>query len=57
MTLFRLSRDGMRAYRTPVRLGIGSLERVSVLAGLAQGDAVIVSDTSSFNNAPELRII
>jgi multidrug efflux pump subunit AcrA (membrane-fusion protein) len=53
--LYRLSRDGTRAVRTAVRLGTGSLDRVGVLSGLAPGDSVIISDTSTYD-APLLRI-
>jgi len=56
LALFRVARDGTHAYRTRVRLGTGSLDRVAVLAGLAAGESVIVSDTSAFAEQPELRI-
>jgi HlyD family secretion protein len=51
LTLYRLSADGSHAQRTAVRVGSGSLERIRVLAGLAPGDTVIVSDTSAFGAA------
>jgi HlyD family secretion protein len=47
---------GDRATRTPVELGAASVAEVEVLHGLSPGDAVIVSDTHDFNNAPELLI-
>jgi HlyD family secretion protein len=55
VSLYRVSADGSRAFRIPVRLGSGSLDRIRVLAGLAPGDTVIVSDTSA-DTAPQLRI-
>lgn len=55
LALYRLSRDGSHAVRTAVRVARGSLDRVQVLAGLATGDTVIVSDTSAYD-APLLRI-
>ena len=55
VALYKLSPDGTRASRTSVRLGTGSLERVEIVGGLAPGDTVIVSDTSSYA-APQLRI-
>jgi hypothetical protein len=55
VSLYVLDRDGTRATRTAVRLGSGSLDRVRVLAGIAAGDTVIVSDTSAYD-APQLRI-
>jgi len=54
--LYRLSADASRAFRTPVRLGTGSLDRVAVLSGLRSGDSVIVSDTSTYNDVPVLRL-
>lgn len=56
ITLYRLSPDGSRAFRTSVRLGTGSLDRVAVLSGLHAGDSVIVSDTSTYNDVPVLRL-
>lgn len=47
---------GDRAIRTPVELGAASVVAIEVLRGLSPGDAVIVSDTHGFNNAPELLI-
>ncbi|MBD5653790.1 MAG: HlyD family efflux transporter periplasmic adaptor subunit, partial [Candidatus Eremiobacteraeota bacterium] len=55
VTLYRLSGDGTRALRTSVRLATGSLDRIQVVAGIAPGDTVIVSDTSTYD-APQLRI-
>lgn len=56
ITLYRLSPDGSRAFRTSVRLGSGSLDRVAILSGLRAGDSVIVSDTSAYNDVPVLRL-
>ena len=53
--LYRLDRDGTRAYRTEVTLASGSADRARVVRGLGAGDRVIVSDTSTFD-APVLRI-
>jgi multidrug efflux pump subunit AcrA (membrane-fusion protein) len=36
------------AERRPVELGIGSTDKVQVLAGLSEGDSVIVSDVARF---------
>jgi len=47
---------GDRVTRTPVELGAASVSEIEVLRGLSPGDAVIVSDTHDFNNAPELFI-
>ncbi len=56
ITLYRLSADASRAFRTSVRLGTGSLDRVAVLSGLRSGDSVIVSDTTTYNDVPVLRL-
>jgi len=56
ITLYRLSADASRAFRTSVHLGTGSLDRVAVLSGVRAGDSVIVSDTSTYNDVPVLRL-
>ncbi len=56
INLYRISPDGSRAFRTSVRLGTGSLDRVAVASGLRAGDSVIVSDTSAYNDVPVLRL-
>ena len=47
---------GDRVTRTPVELGAASVSEIEVLRGLSPGDAVIISETHDFNNAPELFI-
>jgi multidrug efflux pump subunit AcrA (membrane-fusion protein) len=47
--LFRISPDGQTAVRVPVELGRGSVNRIEVLAGLAEGDEIILSDTSAWD--------
>lgn len=47
--LFRISPNGQTAVRVPVELGRGSVNRVEVLAGLAEGDEIILSDTSAWD--------
>jgi hypothetical protein len=39
-----------------VELGAASVSEVEVLRGLAEGDAVIISDTRDFNDVPELAV-
>lgn len=46
--LFVLDADGTFATRTPVELGIGSVDRIEILGGLQAGDRVIVSDMSRY---------
>ncbi len=54
--LFRLDPDGTSAVRVPVRLGLSSVKHVEVLEGLAEGDQVIVSDTSSWDHNDRIRL-
>lgn len=55
LSLYRLDAAGTHAFRAAVAIGAGTDERVRILSGLAAGDRVIVSDTSSYD-APALRI-
>lgn len=45
--LFRLDPDGY-ARRAPVTYGLGNIDAIQILAGLQEGDAVVVSDVSAF---------
>lgn len=54
--LFVLSDDRQEATRTQVRLGVGSVNQVQVLDGLAEGDVVILSDMSNLENADRVRL-
>lgn len=45
--LYRIDADGM-ARKVPVTYGLGSIENIQVLAGLQEGDAVLISDVSAF---------
>lgn len=53
--LFRLDADGY-ARRLPVQLGRASVSLIEVRAGLAVGDAVVLSDTSAWDDYDRLRI-
>ena len=48
--LFAISEDGTIARKVAVQLGIGSVDRIEVLAGLQEGDRVIVSDMTRFSD-------
>jgi HlyD family secretion protein len=52
--VYRVSGDV--ATRLPAKLGAMSVGEVEILSGLAAGDRIIVSSTSEFNEAPELRL-
>ncbi len=54
--LFRISPDGATAERIPVRLGRGSVNRIEVLDGLTEGDEVVLSDTSAWDNWDAIRV-
>jgi HlyD family secretion protein len=55
-SLFKLVNGGIEAVRVNVTLGRSSVNTIEVLAGLKEGDMVILSDMSSYDNADRLRI-
>ncbi|HKV42732.1 MAG TPA: HlyD family efflux transporter periplasmic adaptor subunit [Blastocatellia bacterium] len=54
--LFKYVDDGKGAVRVQVKLGRASVNTIEVLDGLKQGDKVICSDTSAFDNSDRIRI-
>jgi HlyD family secretion protein len=54
--LFRLEADGEHAVRVPVQVGRTSVSEVEIVQGLAVGDQVILSDTSSFGDYERIRL-
>ena len=54
--LFRIAPDGQTAVRVPVELGRGSVNRIEVLGGLAEGDEIILSDTSAWDTWDAIRL-
>jgi HlyD family secretion protein len=54
--LFRLEPDGSHAVRRPVRFGRESVHTIEIAGGLAEGDQVILSDTSPFDEHPRIRL-
>ena len=44
-TLFRVAADGV-AHKIPVTYGLGSIEAIQVLAGLQEGDQVVLGDSA-----------
>jgi HlyD family secretion protein len=54
LSLFRVDGDGM-ATRVPVRLGKGSVRSIEVVEGLTEGDRVILSDMSAWDQTDRLR--
>jgi HlyD family secretion protein len=54
-TLFRVDASG-QATRVPVQLGRASVNLIEVTQGLAEGDQVILSDTSAWDEHDRIRI-
>jgi multidrug efflux pump subunit AcrA (membrane-fusion protein) len=54
--LFKLIKEGDEAHRVKVRLGRSSVSTVEVLDGLAEGDAVILSDMSQWDSTDRVRL-
>lgn len=56
LSLFRIDPDGKSATRVPVKVGRASVEDIQVLEGLKQGDTVILSDMSRYDNVDHIRL-
>jgi HlyD family secretion protein len=56
ITLFKLSSDGGQASRVQVRIGKASVNQVQIVDGLREGDTVILSDMSHWDNADRVRL-
>jgi len=54
--LFRLDADGTAAERTPVKLGRSSVKNIEIVAGLHEGDRVILSDMSQWDQVDRIRL-
>ena len=54
--LFKVEADGQHAVRVPVQLGVASVSDVEIVEGLAPGDEVILSDTSSWEDYDRIRL-
>ena len=54
--LFRIAPDGQTAVRVQVELGRTSVNRIEVLNGLAEGDEIILSDTSAWDTWDQIRL-
>lgn len=48
-------RDGI-ATKTPIRVGVSSIDKVEVLEGLKEGDRIVISGTDSFKGAQRVAI-
>jgi len=56
VSMFRVTPDGQEAARTPVVLGRYSVNAIEIINGLREGDQVILSDTSQWDNYNEIRL-
>ncbi|HEV2989237.1 MAG TPA: RND transporter, partial [Candidatus Angelobacter sp.] len=56
VSMFKYDPDGKTATRIKVELGRGSVQAVEVIRGLKEGDRVILSDMSRFDNADRVRL-
>ncbi|HEU4631084.1 MAG TPA: efflux RND transporter periplasmic adaptor subunit [Gemmatimonadaceae bacterium] len=54
--LFKLDPDGEHASRVTVQLGRASVSQIEIRGGLQEGDRVIVSDMSQYDNTNRVRI-
>jgi HlyD family secretion protein len=56
ISLFKLSPGGQGALRVPVRVGRASVNSIQIIEGLREGEAVILSDMSRWDNTDRVRI-
>ena len=56
LSLFKVDVDGKGATRVPVKVGRASVNNVQVLAGLKEGDTVILSDMSRYDNVDHIQL-
>ncbi|HEY6184452.1 MAG TPA: HlyD family efflux transporter periplasmic adaptor subunit [Terriglobales bacterium] len=56
ISLFKLDPDGKGAVRVPVKVGKASVNSIQVIEGLQQGDTVILSDMSRWDNTDRIRL-
>ncbi len=56
ISLFKLDASGKYAVRVPVKVGRASVNAIQVLNGLHEGDTVILSDMSRWDNVDRVRL-
>jgi multidrug resistance efflux pump len=54
--MFKIDANGKYANRVPVELGRGSVSTIVVIRGLKEGDQVILSDMSRFDNVDKIQL-
>jgi RND family efflux transporter MFP subunit len=56
ISLFKVDPDGKGAVRVPVKVGQASVDKIQVLDGLHEGDTVVLSDMSRWDNFNRIRL-
>jgi len=56
ISLFKLDADGKGGVRVPVKVGRASVNSIQVIEGLHEGDTVILSDMSRYDNTDRIRL-
>jgi multidrug resistance efflux pump len=56
LSLFKADPDGKGATRVPVKVGRASVNEIQVIEGLKEGDTVILSDMSRWDNVDRIRL-
>ncbi len=56
ISLFKLDRSGNYATRVAVKVGRASVNEIQILGGLKEGDTVILSDMSRWDNVDRIRL-
>jgi multidrug efflux pump subunit AcrA (membrane-fusion protein) len=56
ISLFKLDGDGRDATRVPVKVGRASVNAIQVIDGLHEGDTVVLSDMSRWDNTDRIRL-
>ena len=56
LAVFRLNLDGETVSRTTVQFGSGTVHSIEVVAGLKEGDQIVVSDTSRWKNFDQVKL-
>jgi HlyD family secretion protein len=56
ISLFKLGSEGKTAVRVPVKVGRASVNSIQVVEGLHEGDTVILSDMSRWDNTEKIRL-
>lgn len=56
LSLFKIDSGGKGATRVPVKVGRASVNNIQVLEGLKEGDSVILSDMSRYDNVDRIRL-